>query len=141
MTSTNTIRGVLKRDHDTCVIRGPFCTVHATVADHRANRGAGGSRMLDDPSNLIAACELCNGWKEDTTGRDRLRLERRGIRLPKRATNAQTLQLAMSVPVKYPDGVWRLLDPFYGAEPVSDNEAAEILTAFGISIDLEGLVA
>lgn len=35
------------------------------VCNHRANRGMGGSRDLNQLSNLVAACFWCNGWFED----------------------------------------------------------------------------
>lgn len=130
MTGTKTINDVIRRDGSMCVIRGPFCTVHATVADHRANRGQGGSLLLDDPANLVGACVLCNGWKEDATGEDRARLVLRGLRLPKRATNAQTLVLARAVPVMWPDGTWWVLGPRRVQIPRA--EALEILAVFGL---------
>lgn len=135
MTSTATINKVLDRDHHVCVIQGPFCTVHATVADHRANRGQGGSTILDDPANLIAACELCNGWKEDASGEDRTRLLLRGIRLPKRATNHETVVLARVIPVTFPDGSTWLLSSDDTKELIPHAEAAELLALFGIRVE------
>lgn len=101
--------GVLERDGGRCVIAGPFCTVVATVADHRANRGHGGSKVLNDPRCLVAACELCNGWKEDAHGEDRERLIYRGIRVEKDSTNAKTVSRCANKTVLYPDGRWFFL--------------------------------
>ena len=100
---------VLERDNHECVINGPFCTGEATVADHRANRGAGGSKVLDDPRNLIAACTICNGLKEDADGNYRGELLRRGIRVEKTSTNHATLTRCAYTPVVYPDGTRKFL--------------------------------
>jgi len=99
---------VLERDGGRCVIRGPHCTGRATLADHRANRGSGGSSLLDTPECLIAACELCNGWKEDAVGAAREDLIRNGIRVLKASTNTLTVLRCMETPVLYPDG-WYVL--------------------------------
>ncbi|MFC5126923.1 HNH endonuclease [Pseudoclavibacter helvolus] len=95
---------VLARDQGLCVIAGPFCVGVASIPDHRANRGAGGSSLLNDPSNLIAACTLCNGWKEDVTGDEREELVRRGVRVIPNSTHAKTLERARETSVIYPDG-------------------------------------
>jgi hypothetical protein len=95
---------ILARDHGVCVINGPHCTGEATVADHRANRGAGGSKVLNDPRCLIASCWIDNQWKEDSTGEDRWELERRGVIVLKAATNADTVRACAFKAVEYPDG-------------------------------------
>ncbi len=46
-----------------CELRFPGCSGRATVVDERKQRSRGGS--ITDPANLIAACTLCNGYKED----------------------------------------------------------------------------
>lgn len=108
MMPRRTIQIILARD-PVCVIAGPNCTVEATVADHRANRGSGGSSVLDAFWCLIGACRLCNGWKEDCTGADRTELERRGVRVLKASTNALTAVRARATPIEYPDGSWWVL--------------------------------
>ncbi|QUY63314.1 Hypotetical protein [Gulosibacter molinativorax] len=90
----------------------------ATVADHRANRGSGGSRSLDVPHVLIAACTLCNGLKEDAVGLYRESLIDRGIRVLKAATNRETAHRCELAPVQYPDGRWWLLHPDGSRTPV-----------------------
>jgi 5-methylcytosine-specific restriction endonuclease McrA len=95
---------VLDRDNHTCVIAGPGCLGIATVADHRANRGMGGGKSLDDPRNLIAACGICNGLKEDADGETRLWLLGLGLRVEKAATNQATLVRCAYQFVEYPDG-------------------------------------
>lgn len=100
---------VLERDQYRCVINGPGCTVTATVADHRVNRAMGGSSVLNDPANLVAACWSDNGWKEDSTGAERLDLVRRGVRVVPDSTHAKSLLRAQITPVEYPDGTVALL--------------------------------
>jgi len=78
--SKRTKLAVLARDNYVCVIAGLNCVGVATVVDHRANRGSGGSTVLDAPENLIACCPLCNGGKEDADGAYRAELVARGIR-------------------------------------------------------------
>lgn len=95
---------VLERDHGRCVIAGPNCTGVATVCDHRANRGSGGSKVLDDPRCLIGSCWTDNSWKADATGNDRAELVRRGVIVEKAATNHQTVVRCAYTPVVYPDG-------------------------------------
>ena len=95
---------VLERDDSWCVIAGPACLGEATVADHRANRGAGGSTVLNDPRCLIAACGLCNGWKADASRWDRDDLIDRGVIVRKAATNAETVRKCHNKAVTYPDG-------------------------------------
>lgn len=101
---------VLQRDGEVCQLALPGCQYQASVADHRANRGSGGSSVLDDPVNLIAACGLCNGRKETATGSELEMLRERYVRIEKAATNEDTLIRARATPVKYRDGRWYLLD-------------------------------
>ena len=107
---------VLARDHGQCVIAGPGCLGAASVADHRANRGMGGAKALDVPVNLIAACGLCNGAKENAKGTDLEVLRNRGVRVLRAATVAATLDRCAISPVMYPDGSWWLLDHAGGRE-------------------------
>jgi hypothetical protein len=95
---------VRKRDRGLCVIGGPFCLGEGTEPDHRANRGQGGSKVLNDPRAIIAACGLCNGWKTTVRGKDRADLIRRGVIVEKAATNEATLIRCALTPVIYPDG-------------------------------------
>ena len=99
------VKRVLARDHGMCVIAGPPCTRDATVADHRVNRGHGGSKVLNDLANLIAACGLCNGWKEDVDGEALIELRRRGVRVQPDSTHAKSLLRAQITPVEYPNGM------------------------------------
>lgn len=107
--STKRRDAVIARDGGRCVIAGPGCLVDATLADHRANRGSGGSKVLNEMVCLIAACVLCNGAKEDADGPYRARLIARGIRVEKDSTNQKTLERCRLRPVLYVDG-WHLLE-------------------------------
>lgn len=95
---------VLERDGWRCVIAGPECTGVASVADHRAGRGMGGNPRLNVVEALTAACVLCNGWKEDATGFQRLRLMRRGVLVERATLTSHTLVRLQETPVRYPDG-------------------------------------
>lgn len=107
-----TVALVLERDGGRCLLRlSKFCLGTATVADHRANRGSGGAknRVLDQPSNLIAACGVCNGFKESNA--DRAALVEKGLRVESGRTHRHTAEKALDTPVEYPDGtLWWLAD-------------------------------
>jgi len=123
------VAAVLARDNHRCVIAGPHCTGLATVGDHRAGRGAGGSKVLDIPENLLAVCPLCNGGKEDADGPYRAQLVARGIRVQKRATNAQTAERCVNIPVQYADG-WHYLEGVVRV-PVNAHTAVELMVLLG----------
>lgn len=55
--TTAQIAAILNRDGHTC----PMCYRQATTANHRAGRGAGGSRAANVLSNGCAICWECNG--------------------------------------------------------------------------------
>lgn len=109
---------VLSRDGGLCMVQGPSCLRVAQVVHHRANRGAGGSKALDLPSNLLASCSLCNGWIEDCSGAEREELIRRGVRVLQAATNEQTAERARLTIFVDPDGVVYMLDDAGGKEAV-----------------------
>ncbi len=99
-------RQVIARDGGWCLLALPGCAGEATTTDHRANRGAGGSKVLNDPRNLIAACASCNGAKADGNSYVLLTLEERGLWVRKAATNQETLTRAINTPVQDLAGVW-----------------------------------
>lgn len=102
---------VILRDGGRCVLSLAKCTGQAQTTDHRANRQAGGSRVLNDPANLLGTCVQCNGDKADASGEVREDLERRGINILPSSTHEKTLNRAKSTPVQYPDGTWyQLID-------------------------------
>lgn len=95
---------IYERDRGFCLLALPGCDGEGGVLDHRANRGHGGSTILDDPRNLILACAICNGSKADGHAIVLNDLEWRGLYVRKAATNAKTLQRAIDTPVEYLDG-------------------------------------
>ena len=97
-------KAVLERDGHFCLLALPGCEGEATITHHRANRGAGGSRILNHPGNLVAACPPCNSAAEDAHAIVRLDLIERGLRVEKAATNEATLTRALTTPVEYLDG-------------------------------------
>jgi hypothetical protein len=114
------LAAVLERDGYACVIDGPDCLGEATEPDHRANRGSGGSVVLNDIRVLIAACGICNGWKTTVHGAARERLIERGVIVEKASTNAGTLTRCALTPVTYPDGLsfWLTRDGRRVSDPV-----------------------
>jgi hypothetical protein len=99
-----TKKAVIERDGGWCLMALPGCLGEAQTAHHRANRGSGGSTVLDHPSNLCAVCVPCNGAAEDAGAIVRADLIARGLRVEKAATNAQTLLRAARTPVETLDG-------------------------------------
>lgn len=99
-----TKKAVLERDGGFCLMALPGCLGEAQTTHHRANRGSGGSPVLDHPANLVAVCTLCNGRAEDAHAIVRMDLIERGLRVEKAATNAATLERAKRTPVEYLTG-------------------------------------
>ncbi len=97
-------RQVIQRDGGFCLLALAGCEGEATTTDHRANRGSGGSRVLNDPRCLVAACWHCNGVKADAGEIVLFELESRGLYIRKAATNEETLQRCIAEPVEYLDG-------------------------------------
>lgn len=95
---------VIERDGGFCLLALPGCEGEATTTDHRANRGSGGSRVLNDPRCLVAACWKCNGAKADAGSLVLVKLEERGLYVRKDSTNAKTLERCIATPVEYLDG-------------------------------------
>lgn len=95
---------VIARDGGFCLLALPGCEGEATTTDHRANRGSGGSRVLNDPRCLVAACWKCNGAKADAGAIVLMELEERGLYVRKDSTNAKTLERCIATPVEYLDG-------------------------------------
>lgn len=112
---------VLERDRFVCQLAcSTACLVEATVADHRANRGHGGSKILNDAAALVAACGICNGAKEDAHSLILLELETRGLSLLKDSTNAKTLQRCRETPMQDIEGAWWFLLSDGRREPVGE---------------------
>lgn len=64
------VKWVLLRDGDLCAMSNhpdnPGCWGKATTANHRLNRGAGGSLLRNGMGNANAICNYCNGRIEDS---------------------------------------------------------------------------
>ena len=104
-------RAVIARDGGFCLLALHNCHGEATTAHHRANRGSGGSRVLNHPGNLVATCHQCNSDAEDAGAITRMDLIDRGLRVEKAATNAATLTRALNTPVTDLEGRrWLLID-------------------------------
>ena len=98
---------VIDRDGGFCLLMLAGCLGEAQTADHRANRGQGGAGdILDGGENLIAACSICNGNKENATGIVRLDLIERGLRVLPGATHRKTLDRVRITPVQGIEGEW-----------------------------------
>lgn len=104
-------RAVIARDGEWCLLALPGCQGEATTTDHRANRKAGGSRLLNHPAVLIAACAICNGLKADAHAITLFELEGRGLYVRAGSTHAATLQRCIDTPVTDLEGRrWLLID-------------------------------
>jgi hypothetical protein len=56
------VAGCLMRDGEMCALANilPDCTGRASTANHRLNRGAGGSKLRNGLANACAICDHCN---------------------------------------------------------------------------------
>ena len=104
------VKQVLERDEFECMLGLPGCLRTASCADHRANRGMGGSKALNAPQNLVAACWYCNGRKEDSSGAERAALIERGLIVLHDSSTSKTLERARQARViDWRGRVWFLL--------------------------------
>lgn len=80
--------------------------VDTAVPNHRINRGMGGSKLLNKPSNIIALCSEMNGLIE-SDAQQATRAKANGWKL-------ESWQEPEFEPVYYPlEGRWYYLDDFY----------------------------
>lgn len=98
------VRDVIERDGGFCLLVLPGCMGEASTADHRSDRGHGGSMILNDGAALIAACGLCNGRKTHLSSLERLELIRRGLIVAKDSTNEKTLARCKETPIETVEG-------------------------------------
>lgn len=111
MIRTKVMAALKLRDKGFCLMALPGCLGEGNVPHHRANRGSGGSKVLDHPANLVLVCSLCNSAAEDAGSMLRLDLIERGLRVEKAATNTQTLARVKQTPVIDLEGEsWFLID-------------------------------
>jgi len=92
----------LRRDGGCC-----HCgAVDVAVPNHRINRGMGGSKLLNKPSNIVALCSEMNGLIESDASQA-TRARAYGWKL-------ESWQQPEFEPVYYPlEGRWYYLDDFY----------------------------
>ena len=83
------------------------------IPQHRANRGMGGSRSLDRPSNIIVMCSEANGLLESNA-----RFAEVGRSL---GWKLERHQVPEFTPVLLADGYW-LLDNDFNKTPVTEND-------------------
>ena len=102
---------VKERDGGFCLLALPGCLGEGGVADHRANRGMGGAKVLDHGAALILACAICNGRKADAHALTLFDLEERGLWVRPAATHTKTLARVLQTPVTDLEGRrWLLID-------------------------------
>ena len=98
----NQFRKYLDRDGG-CVHCGEL---EAVAPHHRENRGMGGSKKLDAPSNIIVLCSVLN-WLLESDAEWAETARQYGWKLPRGS-------VATEVPVYYPArGGWFLLDDMF----------------------------
>lgn len=92
----------------------PHCgDVETAVPNHRINRGMGGSKVLDRPSNIVVICSLLNGLIES---------DDRWFWLAKEyGWKLSSWQVPEETPV-YWNGVWYLLDNDFGRREVTVSQ-------------------
>jgi hypothetical protein len=73
---------ILLRDGGICAMIGSHdgCAGRADTANHRLNRGAGGSKLRNGMSNGCAICHVCNGLIESDSALASVARER-GVKL------------------------------------------------------------
>jgi hypothetical protein len=93
----------------------PHCgtTGPELIPQHRSNRGMGGSKARNRPSNIIAFCSFANGLAESSAG-FAAHCRELGWKLYSHQDPAET-------PVRLFDG-WFLLDDDFGKTPTEETE-------------------
>lgn len=104
MLPRRTFDQIYERDRGFCLLALSRCLGEGGVLHHRANKGSGGSKVLDHGANLVLSCSICNSDAEDAGALLRFDLIERGLRVEKAATNAATLERAKRTPVEYLTG-------------------------------------
>lgn len=92
--------------------------LEAIAPHHRINRGMGGSKKLDIPSNIVVLCSVINGHIEsDAEAAEEAR--RFGWKLSRGAVSSE-------VPIYIPTaGQWVLLDDEYKATPIKEEDRCQ----------------
>lgn len=120
--SRKDVEFILDRDGGVCLMWGsnPFCAYYADTANHRINRGQGGSKRLNVRVNGCAICARCNGLIEhSSTLAEEAR--RRGVKVRSSYTAAKDLEHLCSIPLLHP------VSGLYHLSPVGDKVSDETL--------------
>lgn len=121
MLKLKTVERIWDRDGGFCLMALPYCNGEAQVADHRANRGMGGSKVLDNLANLVSCCSSCNTRKADAYGIVLLDLEDRGLYVRPGATHLATLRRVRDTSVEFLDGSRWYLTGWGTREPADQD--------------------
>lgn len=106
----------LDRDGGRCYHCG---TTETLVPQHRLNRGMGGAKRLDRPSNVITLCSSFNGLVEADTGASSLALAMGWKIGGHPVITGLTLATIAATPVfDKAAGAWYILDDHYGRQVV-----------------------
>lgn len=113
---------VLERDGGICLMWGsnPYCAYSADVANHRVNRGAGGSKGLNVLVNACALCSSCNGLIESDAGLALVARDR-GVKVRSSHVLARDLENLRSIPLLHP-----VFGP-YRLDEAGNKDSLEIL--------------
>ena len=99
---------IFARDGWTCFLCGLELRDGSLIPHHRANRGNGGFKAADKPSNVLSLCSFCNGVIEsDATQATQAR--NWGVKVSKFDTGR-----THEIPVFSRSDGWLLLDDSYG---------------------------
>ena len=110
-----------KKEFDKFLARDRHC-YHCGISDetlvpqHRRNRGMGGSKRLNNASNIVVVCSQSNGLFESHSGAA-MAAEKYGWKL-------RAGQESINTPVfdAY-EGIWYLLDDNFGKKEIPPTEA------------------
>jgi hypothetical protein len=94
---------ILDRDDNVCLMWGsnPFCAYYADFANHRINRGAGGSKAMNVTVNGCGICSRCNILIEDDSHLA-LVARVRGVKVRSSHNVARDVQVLMATPLLHP---------------------------------------
>ena len=94
---------ILERDGGVCLMWGsnPICAYYADSANHRINRGAGGSKGLNVLVNGCAICSACNGLIESDSTLANVARDR-GVKVRSSHNLGRDVDNLQSVPLIHP---------------------------------------
>ncbi len=101
--NAKTREALIKRDQGKCW----HCGGEEVTVQHRANRGMGGSKIMDNPANLILLCWFVN-FEMEASDKKAREAELAGWKISKYADGT-------TIPVWHaPSQAWLLLDDAWG---------------------------